>query len=461
MITHTRWIRDLRRPLAILALAMVVAVGSQVAAAARGSDAGPEPVTPGAITDLQDPPAPPAGLRDSDLERIRANIDFWSARAEADPRDFVSATRWAVSEIDLARSTGDVTRYLAADVALDRALSAHAGYRPAAAYRGVVLIALHRFTEARDAALDLLAGDADDAVALATFGDASLELGDVPAARRAYEHLSVVADSAAARVRRSHLAFIEGDTIGAVTAARAAVDMAQDEGHTGGAMAWFWFQLGEALAATGDVAGAALAYAMAGTDDPGSHLAHWGLARVAAATARWDDAIGHLDAAIAVIPLPDFVARRADLYRLRGSDGDVRRERDDRATVLAIASLAGDASGVYDRTLSLYLASHGEPERALGLAEAEISVRRDVYGYDALAWALLANGRVEEARATMTKALAFGTRDAKLLYHAGRIELAAGDDVTGRYLLDAALVLDPSFDPLAVREIRGILGTEP
>ena len=49
------------------------------------------------------------------------------------------------------------------------------------------------------------------------------------------------------------------------------------------------------------------------------------------------------------------MARRADLYAMRGADGDAKREAADRKTVLAIAQLAGAASGVYDRTLSLYL----------------------------------------------------------------------------------------------------------
>ena len=46
------------------------------------------------------------------------------------------------------------------------------------------------------------------------------------------------------------------------------------------------------------------------------------------------------------------------------------------------------------------MASFGEdPARALRLTEAELVARNDVYGYDALAWALLANRRADGARA--------------------------------------------------------------
>ena len=88
------------------------------------------------------------------------------------------------------------------------------------------------------------------------------------------------------------------------------------------------------------------------------------------------------------------------------------------------------------------------------LAGASPVARRDVYGYDALAWALLANDRADEARVQMAEALALGTRDAKLLYHAGMIEAALGNDAAARNYLEDALATDPSFDPLAVHTAR-------
>jgi len=140
---------------------------------------------------------------------------------------------------------------------------------------------------------------------------------------------------------------------------------------------------------------------------------------------------------------------------MRAASGDARREADDRKTVLAIARLAGTNANVYDRTLALYLAGSGDdPGRALELAQAEIAGRKDVYGYDALAWALLANHRPAEADTAMTTALAFGTHDAKLLYHAGMIAAALGDATRARTHLTDALALDPSFDPLAATLAR-------
>ena len=459
-----------RIPLAILLLTIgLVAGGRLVAALGAPGGASDDGLAPGAGVaapadpaadggDAVDPLTPPGATTDGDLERILANIDFWGGRFAADPRDFISGTRLAASEIARARATGDIGAYAAAQRAIDGALTANGSYGPALGYRGVILVALHRFVEARDAARATLADAPDNPAALATLGDATLELGDVATARRAYQSLSVVADSAAARVRRSHLAFITGDTAAAVAASRSALEAAIDEGVTGSGLAWYRYQLGDTLIGTGDRDGAAAAYAAALTDDPGSYLARWGLARIAAADGRLDEAIAHLDAAIAVVPLLDSLARRADLYELRGARGDGKRAQDDRRTVLAIGQLSGAAAGVYDRTLSLFLATTGlDAARALQLATDELRVRKDAYGYDAYAWALLANDRPAEADEAMSMALAFGTHDAKLLYHAGMIAAALDDSARARALLGEALALDDSFDPAGAARARATL----
>jgi tetratricopeptide (TPR) repeat protein len=476
MTTITRAIAGLPRvPLAVFLLAALLVVGSRVATLTFGDMPGAGPIA-GAATpaDAPDPdpdpataetdPLIPAGatVAADDLERIRANVAFWGDRYQVTPTDFISATRFAGASIDLARATGDLSRYVAAEAAIDGALASVPGHGPARGLRGVVLVALHRFPEARDHALTMLTEGPDDPAALATLGDATLELGDLTAAAGAYEQLRLVADGAPADIRLARLAFIRGRPAEAVDGARTAVASAVDEGAIGGSLAWYHVQLADLLLATGDRPGAEGALADALSADPASHLALALRARLAAADGRLDDAIADLDRAIAVVPLPELLARRADLFDLRAAADDDRRSADDRATVLAIAELAGDAAGVYDRTLSLYLASTGvDPARALTLAEDEIAVRTDVYGYDALGWALLANGRATEADAAMTRALAAGTRDARLLYHAGMAAAAVGDADRARSLLEDALGLDPTFDPVGVARARTTLAELP
>ena len=87
----------------------------------------------------------------------------------------------------------------------------------------------------------------------------------------------------------------------------------------------------------------------------------------------------------------------------------------------------------------------------------EIAVRKDVYGCDACAWALYRAGRAAEAVEPMKKALALGTVDPLLEFHAGAIARAAGDPAGARRHLERALKLDPRFHVLYADEARRML----
>ena len=181
---------------------VVVAAASQLVAAGRPAPAGPAPVAVPAAEapavgalDGTDTVTPTSG---ADLGRIQADIAFWSGRLKAHPNDFVSAEKWGETDVDLARATGDVTAYLRAGAAFDEALRLYPDMPAARGFKGAVLVSLHKFTDAAALARTTLAETANDPTALATLGDASLELGDVPAARNAYERLASAAPSAAA-----------------------------------------------------------------------------------------------------------------------------------------------------------------------------------------------------------------------------------------------------------------------
>ena len=466
------------RLLAVVGAMLVVVAASQVvshlriaAVPPRPAPAVADPLQPG-IGDLDAGTIGTSGADDgsgvaaaaepgiSDVARIKADIEFWSSRVARDRDDFISSNRWGISEIELARATGDLGAFLRAEAAFDTTLARDPHNDAALGYKGSVLVSLHRFVDAAALARTILDRHPSDPVALATLGDASLELGDLAAARDAYARANDVARSAATLGRLGHLAFIRGDVPGALRAATAAVALADSEGAEGERAAFYHYQLADVLISTGDRVGARKQYAAALAADPGSFLAHSGLARVAAADGDLDGAIRQLGAAIAIVPQPEFLARRGDLYALRAAAGDAKRAADDYATVEAIAKLAGEAAGVYDRTLALYLANHRlDPARAVALADAELTIRKDVYGYDADAWTLLAAGRPADAESMMSRALAFGTRDAKLLYHAGMIAEALGQSDRARTLLENSLALDPSFDPLQVAKARATLAT--
>ncbi len=76
---------------------------------------------------------------------------------------------------------------------------------------------------------------------------------------------------------------------------------------------------------------------------------------------------------------------------------------------------------------------------------------------DALAWALHAAGRDEEALPYARRATATGYRNASFLHHRGMIERATGHDRAARASLTAAPELNPGFSPLGARAARAAL----
>jgi len=98
---------------------------------------------------------------------------------------------------------------------------------------------------------------------------------------------------------------------------------------------------------------------------------------------------------------------------------------------------------------STFRADHDvDVDGAYDAAAREYAVRRDVYGADAVAWTALKTGKVDVARAASARALRLKTPDPRLLYHAGMIARAGGDQARKRELLARALALSPAFDPV-------------
>jgi tetratricopeptide (TPR) repeat protein len=108
--------------------------------------------------------------------------------------------------------------------------------------------------------------------------------------------------------------------------------------------------------------------------------------------------------------------------------------------------------------LVLFYANHDlKLTEALELAEKEIAVRQDIYGYDAWAWALYKNGQYAKAAEAAEQALQLGTRDALLYYHAGMIYQGLGDAEHAQALLAEALLINPYFDLMQTRLAQAAL----
>ena len=463
------------RPLLFLLAALLVAAGSfglnwlglirssPDSSAARPSSVapagspGPAALSgPAGLNPVQAPDALPANGTASTQDLDKA-IGVWTANLKRDPEDFVSAQNLALVYYTRGRLTGNADDYARAQEAVDQGLKAYPDNLGAETLKALLLYTLHDFEGARSAAQGIVDRDARQLPALATVGDSQLEIGQYDAAGATFAALQKAQPGAAVTARLSRLASLRGqDADAAALAARAATE-ARAEGSEGTSLAFYDYLQGYLAFQAGKLDLAGTHYEAALADWPGSYLALDGLARVRAAQDRPDEAIKLYERAIAIVPQPEFLAGLGDLYQLAG---DTRKAEQQYATVRAIAKLQAVQAQLFNRQLVLFDVNHGlDLPGALALAERELQARKDIYGWDAYAWALLANGRAVEADVAIRHALALGTHDALLGYHAGMIAHALHDDERARAMLSEALALNAGFDPLQSARARDVLAT--
>ena len=349
-----------------------------------------------------------------------------------------------------ARQTSDAGLYLAAAEAADAALALEPASRRAAELRGLVLLQDHRFAEARALAEGVLARAPDDRGALGILSDALVELGCYDEALSVTQRLVDLKPNLPSYLRASHLLWLQGDAAAAREVARLAVDAASDP-RDPEPRAWALAHLATLAWHEGDLAAAAAAADEALRLQPGHAAALVARGRVAMAQGDARAAAGALELSLHTAPL----AETAWLL------GDAREALSDAAGARAAFELVRRHGRAFDRrTLAQFLSTRGEePDEAVRLAAAERAVRDDVLSQDVHAWALFRAGRLAEARAASDLSRRLGTRDARLLFHAGAIRLAGGERAAGLALVRAALRQNPAFDRTGAAEARRLLGS--
>lgn len=412
------------------------------------------------------PNIPPAAASDQSASAAQTGlvppderIAFWEPRVAADSRDYLSALHLADAYLDRARATADLADLQRAEAVLAQIAGAAPDSTQVLSRQAQVAFSLHEFSRAAVLADQVIATAPQDLTALAVAADARLEMGDLAGARERYDRLATLAPSGPVWSRLGRLAWLEGDVSDALALIQRAISDADANGF-GEESAFYRNQLGELLRATGDLGRAAAAYESALKALPGYPAATIGLAAVRDQQGRRSEAIALLEAATTRLPTPEAVAALGDLYLLDGNTADASRQF---ALVERIGEVAQATGSVYDRQLVLFAADHDRDAiTAVARARAELEIRTDIYGWDALAWALYKAGRLDEAAASMAQALTHGTPDPRLAYHAGMISAARGETARARDFLARALVgaayLPPLQIPVAERTLASLGG---
>jgi tetratricopeptide (TPR) repeat protein len=374
---------------------------------------------------------------------VDRTIAFWEQQTTRDPEGFLELRELAAAYLARQREAGDIADAVRAEDAARRSLKIRRQGNTAAMIRlGRALLAQHRFPEALEVAQFAATTDPEAARLVA---DVQIELGDYDAARKTLAASPPVGDDPNFLVLQARLDEVDGHVDSALRLLREALRLVDARPDIPAeAVAWYRNMIGHALIDAGRLDEGEQACLGALAVFPRDYRAMTGLAEVASWRGDWPKAIEWGEKALAVAP-QNPAARKlvGDAQAAQGNS-----EQADRHYQL-LTELFRSFPRIYDRQRAQFSAETGRDlDQALALARADLELRKDVQGYDTLAWVCLKKGMQAEAEAAIAQALAKGTRRATFFYHAGMIARSGKDPARARECFAQARAINPRSVPI-------------
>ncbi|HEX8921492.1 MAG TPA: tetratricopeptide repeat protein [Pyrinomonadaceae bacterium] len=352
-----------------------------------------------------------------------------------------------------ARETGDFSLNAKAEGALSRSLEVAPDNYDALKLRAKNLLTYHRFRDALEIARRAQVMRPQDHDVYGALTDALVELGDYEEAVRAAQAMVNLRPDTASYSRISYLRELHGDTEGAIEAMRTAVKAASPQDPEN--LAWCRVQLGNLLLNDGRPAEAEREFDRALRVFPDYRMALEAKARVRIAAGDLESAISIYRREQELDPnSADAALALGDLYARQANAEEAKREYElfeslERANAIAENDW---------HHLVYFWADHNQNlDEALALARRAREQRADIYTCDALAWTLFKQGQFKEAKTSIDEATRLGTRDARILYHAGLIYNELGERRKAAQYLKLALEMNTLFDLLQIDTAHRVL----
>jgi tetratricopeptide (TPR) repeat protein len=389
-------------------------------------------------TSRADATVPPPRFTPAQL--LDSNIAFYEAVARRDPTGGMAMGQLALFYMRRARATGSYEDVLRSESAARRSLT-NRGMHNTRARQALAasLLSEHRFTDALAIAQELADRDPGNAAFRASLGEIQMELGRYGEARASFESVAGYTNDLSVAPRLARWAELQGRPDEAYHLLdRSLLAVLDRHDVPAEQQAWFWLRLGDLQLRRGRMSDAAAAYERGLGVHENDYRLLAAMAKMEAARQHWQAAIDFGQRAVAVSLDPATLGTISDAYAALGDSARAR----DYAHAMEIA--VSKQATAYHRAWSLFLLDHGRRvNEVLAKAQEELRTRKDIYGYDVVAWALHACGRDREARDAMTHALSLGTQDALLFYHAGVIDRALGRADAAARELARAHALNP------------------
>ena len=352
--------------------------------------------------------------------------------------------------LQLAGETTDPSLYSRAEEAFAEANQRDPSSHDATVGLGALALARHDFRTALAYGKRARRLHPNSFAPFAILVDAELELGRYRAVERDLQRMVDFKPTLSSYARVSYFRELQGDLAGAIEAMKLAAAVGSGSNNFGYVQAL----VGKLEFDRGRYGAAEHAYRLALQADPGNAAAIGGLGAVDAAQGNNPAALRHYRTAAEASPISDYPQAIADLQAVAGretaaergysrAEALIRREIPYRVDVRA--------------ELALFLAEHGNADKAVALSRAALKVRRSVVGFDSLAWSLHHARMHGQALAASRQAMKLGSRDPLFLFRAGMISAGAGAEARAQRLLGQLLRQSPRFHPLYAPQARRAL----
>lgn len=404
--------------------------------------------------ELRNPPSDSETPEPRDLAGHDLQIAAYTNALEVDPQSAIALGQLAGLYLQRARETGEDADFQRAEDFARRSLDLRVN-RNAKTFVTLAssLLAQHEFAEAEMIARLAVEYDPTIPQYRALLAEVQVELGNYDAAREQFK--SVAANRAhlsiASRVARWYE--LNGNVDEAFRLMRRSVKAADTRGDIPNEqVAWFHYRLADMEMRNGKFRRARKEFERGLEIEPADYRILGGLAKLSLLEDKPDRAIAYAERGIAIKLEPAALAILSEAFLAKGDTAaaeEISRTMD---------VVVRGQPGAYHRGWSLSLLDHGRrPAEVNRNALSELATRKDIYGYDVVAWSFYRLGRHREAAEYMRHALRLGTRDPVLYYHAGMIEEALGNSREAAGFLRAALKINPRFDLFQARIAKATL----
>jgi tetratricopeptide (TPR) repeat protein len=372
-------------------------------------------------------------------------ITFWESRVNRDAEDDISRVKLANAMLQKARETGDINFFEKADLVLREVLKRSGSNQTARASLASTCIARHKFAEALQLAVSAVESRPHDPYAHATLGDVYLALGKLDKAETEYAKLGELNPGFAVLTRTSGLQQLKGDIAGAINSLKLAIADGEECNAPPSMLEWCHLQIGALHFAKGDLSKASDSFTSAQKLTPNNNLVLERMAELCAAQGKYDEAMKIYIELQEKSQNPHLLQSIGDLHALLKNSDEASKWH--QRALDAYLEDAQHGGAHYFRSLAmLYCDSIPNPAEALKWARKDLELRQDIWSYETLAWAQYRNNDFSAAAENITQALAHGTQDAHLFFHAGMIFSRSGNFAEGQAYIRKAYEFNPLFE---------------